>query len=102
MTGRERIDAMLSGGRPDRLPSMPIGMMFAADRIGARRCDFLVAPPGRRAMTGRERIDAMLSGGRPDRLPLMPIGMMFAADRIGARRRDFLVPPGWREKEPAR
>jgi MtaA/CmuA family methyltransferase len=34
MTGRERVLAMLSGGRPDRLPLMPITMMFAADQIG--------------------------------------------------------------------
>jgi MtaA/CmuA family methyltransferase len=35
MTGRERILAMLDGKPVDRLPFMPITMMFAADRIGA-------------------------------------------------------------------
>jgi MtaA/CmuA family methyltransferase len=40
MTGRERIEALLSGGRPDRLPLMPITMMFAADRIGAKYRDY--------------------------------------------------------------
>lgn len=40
MTGRERIEALLSGGAPDRLPLMPITMMFAADRIGARYRDY--------------------------------------------------------------
>lgn len=34
MTGRERILAMIGGWRVDRLPLMPITMMFAADRIG--------------------------------------------------------------------
>jgi len=36
MTGRERILAMLDGHPVDRLPLMPITMMFAADQIGAR------------------------------------------------------------------
>jgi len=36
MNGRQRILAMLEGGRPDRLPLMPIAMMFAADQIGAK------------------------------------------------------------------
>ena len=40
MTGRERVLAMLSGGRPDRLPLMPITMMFAARHIGARYRDY--------------------------------------------------------------
>jgi MtaA/CmuA family methyltransferase len=31
---------MLSGGRPDHLPLMPITMMFAADRIGAKYHDY--------------------------------------------------------------
>jgi MtaA/CmuA family methyltransferase len=35
MTGRERVLAVLEERRPDRLPCMPITMMFAADRIGA-------------------------------------------------------------------
>lgn len=34
MNGRERILALLGGERPDRLPFMPITMMFAADRVG--------------------------------------------------------------------
>jgi MtaA/CmuA family methyltransferase len=33
VTGRERVIAMLDGGRVDHLPLMPITMMFAADRI---------------------------------------------------------------------
>ena len=33
MNGRERVLAMLGGGTPDRLPCMPIAMMFAADRL---------------------------------------------------------------------
>jgi MtaA/CmuA family methyltransferase len=35
MTGRERILAMLNGRQPDRLPLMPITMMFASDQIGS-------------------------------------------------------------------
>jgi len=34
MTGRERVIAMLEGGAVDRLPLMPITMMFAADLAG--------------------------------------------------------------------
>ena len=34
MTGRERILACIENGRTDRLPFMPITMMFAADLIG--------------------------------------------------------------------
>lgn len=40
MNGRERILAMLAGGRPDRLPLMPITMMFAAGRIGVKYRDY--------------------------------------------------------------
>ncbi len=36
MTGRERILAVLAGRKPDRLPCMPITMMFAADIFGAK------------------------------------------------------------------
>ena len=36
MTGRERVLALLAGGEPDRVPLMPITMMFAARHIGAR------------------------------------------------------------------
>jgi MtaA/CmuA family methyltransferase len=36
MTGRERTLAMLDGKPVDSLPFLPITMMFAADRIGAR------------------------------------------------------------------
>jgi MtaA/CmuA family methyltransferase len=36
MNGRERILATLGGATPDRLPLMPITMMFAADQIGAK------------------------------------------------------------------
>lgn len=34
MTGRERILALFAGRTPDRIPCMPITMMFAADVIG--------------------------------------------------------------------
>lgn len=40
MTGRERVETLLAGGRPDCVPLMPITMMFAADRIGARYRDY--------------------------------------------------------------
>jgi MtaA/CmuA family methyltransferase len=40
MNGRERVQTLLSGGLPDRVPLMPITMMFAADRIGARYRDY--------------------------------------------------------------
>jgi MtaA/CmuA family methyltransferase len=40
MTGRERVLALLSAERPDHLPYMPITMMFAAQRIGARYLDY--------------------------------------------------------------
>jgi len=36
MTGRERVFAMLEGRQTDRLPCMPITMMFAADQIGVK------------------------------------------------------------------
>ena len=36
MNGRERILATMDGGTPDRLPFMPITMMFAADHAGKR------------------------------------------------------------------
>ena len=36
MTGRERVFALLAGRPPDRLPLMPITMMFAADLAGVR------------------------------------------------------------------
>lgn len=40
MTGRERVLARLSGGRPDHLPLMPITMMLAARHIGAKYRDY--------------------------------------------------------------
>lgn len=40
MTGRERILAMIEGRQVDRLPFMPITMMFATDRIGAKYRDY--------------------------------------------------------------
>ncbi len=40
MNGRERVTAMLAGGQTDHLPLMPITMMFAADRIGAKYRDY--------------------------------------------------------------
>ncbi|MDQ1255445.1 MAG: [methyl-Co(III) methylamine-specific corrinoid protein]:coenzyme methyltransferase [Candidatus Hydrogenedentes bacterium] len=36
MTGKERVIAMVNGAATDRLPLMPITMMFAADLIGAK------------------------------------------------------------------
>jgi MtaA/CmuA family methyltransferase len=40
MNGRERVLAHLAGQPVDRLPLMPITMMFAARRIGARYLDY--------------------------------------------------------------
>ena len=44
MTGKERVLAMIAGAAVDSLPLMPITMMFAEDRIGARyrryACDY--------------------------------------------------------------
>lgn len=40
MTGRERVLAMLDGRPIDRLPLMPITMMFAADQAGVRYGDY--------------------------------------------------------------
>jgi len=40
MNGRERILAHLQGREVDRLPCMPITMMFAADQIGANYRDY--------------------------------------------------------------
>jgi MtaA/CmuA family methyltransferase len=40
MTGRERILALLEGKKPDRLPLMPITMMFAADQINKPYRDY--------------------------------------------------------------
>ncbi len=44
MTGRERVLAVLEGSETNSLPLMPITMMFAADRIGAKyrqyACDY--------------------------------------------------------------
>lgn len=40
MNGRERVTAMLAGRDTDHLPLMPITMMFAAGRIGARYRDY--------------------------------------------------------------
>ena len=36
MTGRERILAVLAGQKTDRIPCMPITMMFAADILGVK------------------------------------------------------------------
>ena len=36
LTGRQRILALLAGTQTDRLPLMPITMMFAADRLGVK------------------------------------------------------------------
>ena len=40
MNGRERILSHLEGRGVDRLPFMPITMMFAADQIGASYRDY--------------------------------------------------------------
>ena len=52
MNGRERVLAMLGGGAPDRLPAMPITMMFAADTAGAAYGDY--------AMNHHVLVDAQL------------------------------------------
>jgi MtaA/CmuA family methyltransferase len=41
MTGRERVLAVIGGGEADRLPFMPITMMFAAAQTGARYRDYV-------------------------------------------------------------
>jgi MtaA/CmuA family methyltransferase len=41
MNGKERILAVLAGREADSLPLMPITMMFAADRIGAKYRDYV-------------------------------------------------------------
>jgi len=40
VTGRERVLEMLEGRTPDRLPCMPITMMFAADQAGVKYSDY--------------------------------------------------------------
>jgi hypothetical protein len=40
MNSRERIGALLTGRPVDHLPCMPLTMMFASDRIGARYLDY--------------------------------------------------------------
>jgi MtaA/CmuA family methyltransferase len=40
MNGRDRVLALLSGGEPDRVPFMPITMMYAADLAGVRYRDY--------------------------------------------------------------
>ena len=40
MTSRERVLAHLAGQPVDRLPLMPITMMFACDQIGAKYRDY--------------------------------------------------------------
>jgi len=40
VTGRERVLAMLEGRPPDRLPCMPITMMFAGDQAGVKYADY--------------------------------------------------------------
>ena len=52
MNGRERFLAMLGGRPADRLPLMPITMLFAADQIGA--------PYGRYALDCRVLVEAQL------------------------------------------
>ena len=52
MTGRERVFAMLDGRPVDRVPLMPITMLFAADQTGA--------PYGRYALDHRVLVEAQL------------------------------------------
>lgn len=40
MNGRERVLAAIEGGTPDRLPLMPITMMFAAEHAGVKYGDY--------------------------------------------------------------
>lgn len=56
MNGRERLLAMLEGGRPDCLPQMPITMMFAADQVGTNY--------GRYARDYRVLVDAQIHTAR--------------------------------------
>jgi MtaA/CmuA family methyltransferase len=61
MTGRERILAMLDGKPVDRLPFMPITMMFACDQVGAQyreyATDFRVMVEGQIQTTAEFDID---------------------------------------------
>jgi MtaA/CmuA family methyltransferase len=41
MNGRERVVAIMDHGRVDRIPLMPITMMFAADQIGVRYGEYV-------------------------------------------------------------
>ena len=41
MNGRERVLALLEGRPVDRLPLMPITMMFAADQMGAKYLQYV-------------------------------------------------------------
>jgi MtaA/CmuA family methyltransferase len=52
MTGRERFFALLSGSGADRLPVMPVTMLFAADQIGI--------PYGRYALDCNVLVEAQL------------------------------------------
>jgi MtaA/CmuA family methyltransferase len=52
MNSRERVLAVLNGGPVDRLPLMPITMMFAADQIGVRY--------GRYALDHRVLVEAQI------------------------------------------
>ena len=52
MNGRERVTRMIAGEPVDRLPLMPITMMFAGDQLGV--------PYGRYARDHRVMVDAQL------------------------------------------
>src|SRR3990167_8064284 len=41
MNGRERVQAFLKGEPVDRLPLMPVVMMFCADQIGVKYGDYV-------------------------------------------------------------
>ena len=40
VAGRERVLTMLKGGLPDRLPCVPISMVFAGDQLGIKYADY--------------------------------------------------------------
>jgi MtaA/CmuA family methyltransferase len=54
MTGRERVLAQIAGRPVDRLPLMPVTMMFAADRIGVKYRDY--ATDYRELVAGQLRV----------------------------------------------
>jgi MtaA/CmuA family methyltransferase len=61
MNGRQRIEAMIEGGKPDSLPLMPITMMAAADLIGEKygkyATDYRIHVKGQVAISEKYDID---------------------------------------------